>query len=185
MTGIKKRFMMYVWRMQQIGSLYSVFMLTLTLTLVLYPLVDWRFDALFQWLGMPTDWSFLTVGILFVLILNCALLFGFVYDRVFKLWVDQTTVAIERNPYTKNLMNPKEILNWQYFFVPMLRSSGNHCEADFMDKWNQRCLAENPMLRTEVKRILRWVEKYEMPSSENRFLPVNIDEALGKYGGGK
>lgn len=185
MTEIKKRFMMYVWRMQQIGSLYSVFMLTVTLTLVLYPLVEWRFDNLFDRIGIPRSWNFLVVGTLFLLILSGAMLFGFMYDKVLKLWIMQTTVAIERNPYTKNLMNPKEILNWQYYFIPMLRSSGNEREADFMEKWNQRCLKENPMLQKEVKRILRWVNRYEMPPAESRFLPRDVELALQMYGGGR
>lgn len=37
---------------------------------------------------------------------------GYIYDRIFKLWTETQTVAVERNPYTY-VPNPKELIfNW-------------------------------------------------------------------------
>lgn len=159
--------MKHVWRLQQIGALYSVTMLTITITLVLYPYVSWRFVRLFERVGIPTTYDMLIMAIIFVVILTFALSFGFAYDRVLKLWVSQNKVAVERNPYAKNMMTPKEWLNWQYYFIPMLRVNGKEKEADFMEKWNLRILEEDPGLGRDVGEVMEWVRDFELPSGEN------------------
>ena len=58
-------------------------------------------------------------------------------------------------------MSPKEWINWQFYFIPMLRSQGRDDEADFMEKWNQRLMEENPLLKKEVDDIVKWVNEYK------------------------
>ncbi|MGA1794090.1 MAG: hypothetical protein ACMUHM_09070 [Thermoplasmatota archaeon] len=166
MVDLKKFMMKHVWRLQQIGALYSVTMLTITITLVLYPYVEWRFIRLFDSLGIPTSWDLLIMMIIFTSILSFALIFGFAYDKVLKLWVSQTVVAVERNPYAKNMMTPKEWLNWQYYFIPMLKVNGKDKEAEFMEKWNLKVLKEDPILRRDVEEVINWVKDFELPAGK-------------------
>lgn len=160
--------MKHVWRLQQIGALYSVTMLTITITLVLYPYVEWRFVRLFEKIGIPTSWDLLIMMMIFCFILSFALSFGFAYDKIFKLWVSQTVVAVERNPYAKNMMTPKEWLNWQYYNIPMLKASGRDREAEFMEKWNLKVLKEDPVLRRDVEEVLKWINDFELPSGKEK-----------------
>ncbi|MGA1873951.1 MAG: hypothetical protein ACMUHY_09815 [Thermoplasmatota archaeon] len=163
MLDLKKFMMKHVWRLQQIGALYSVTMLTVAITLALYPYVSWRFIRIFEDIGIPKTWDLLIMAIIFMVILSFALSFGFVYDKMLKLWVSQTKVAVERNPYAKNMMTPKEWLNWQYYFIPMLRANGKDREAEFMEKWNLRVLKEDPILKHDVENVITWVQDFELP----------------------
>ena len=96
--------------------------------------------------------------------------FGITYDRLLQLWKEQTIVATERNPYAKNVMQPKEILHWQFFNIPLLRQLGLDKEADFYEKWNERCVAEDTLLKEEVYRIAQWVDDYKLPPPDRRIL---------------
>ena len=180
MKPLQKFGMKLMWRLQAIGALYSVVMLTITLTLVVYPYVNWRFFDVFDSIGLDfgTQSDIVITAIIFVVIVSAALTFGFVYDRILKLWKTSNQVAMERNPYAKNLMNPKEVLNWQYYFVPMLRASGCQKEAEFMEKWNQRVLNENPELKKEVAGIMKWIDAYKLPAPEKRHLHPDLEAAL-------
>ncbi len=162
MMDLKKGLMKQVWRIQQIGALYSVIMLTVTITLVVFPFIEWRFIWAFDKIGIPTTWDLLMVIIIFSVILMGALTAGYIYDGYLKLWKTQNEVAVERNPYAKNLMSPKEWINWQFYFIPMLRSQGRDDEADFMEKWNRRLMEENPILKKEVDDIVKWVNEYQL-----------------------
>ncbi len=161
MMDLKKGLMKQVWRIQQIGALYSVIMLTVAITLAALPLIEWRFIRAFDKIGIPTTWDLLMAVIIFSVILSGALIVGYIYDSYLKLWRSQNEVAVERNPYSKNLMSPKEWINWQFYFIPMLRSQGRDDEADFMEKWNQRLMEENPLLKKEVDDIIKWVNEYK------------------------
>ena len=182
MGGLQKFGMMLMWRMQAIGSLYSVSMLTITLTLVVYPFVNWRFYEIFGKIGLDlgTQADVPITAIIFTLIVSTAMIGGFIYDRVLKLWKTSTVVAVERNPYAKNLMQPKEILNWQYFFVPMLKANGYNKEAEFMEKWNNKCLSENHVLRQDVNDIMKWVDKYDLEDPDNVFISGDIRGVIKK-----
>lgn len=156
--------------------------LTITLTIVVFGMVDWRFYALFKKLGLDfgTEGDIIIILLIFTSIITCGVTFGFLYDRIFQLWKTSTVVAVERNPYTKQMMQPKEVLNWHYFFIPMLRSTGKDDEADLMEKWNNKCLKENPELRAEVNDVLKWIDDYDLSDPKNIFLDTDIKKAVKK-----
>jgi len=166
MVEIKKGFMKHVWRIQQVGALGSVVMLAMTIALILYPMVDWRF---FQF-GLTHEQDWLIVIILWLMVVGVVLAGGFTYDVLLRMWVPQQRVAVERNPFQKNMMTPKECINWQYCWVPMLRKLGCDKEAEFMQKWNEHMMNEDPIFRREVYKVIKWINSYELPPPNKRFL---------------
>ena len=60
------------------------------------------------------------------------------------------------------------------------RAAGRTAEADFNQKWNERCLAEDPALQREVKEIIKWVNEYKLPPGGKLFLKQDIQEQLKK-----
>ena len=114
---LKKHFMIQVWRIQQSQMIISIVFWALTLTGIFYPYVDWRLKIAFG-IGTATEGMIL----LFLLVITAILSFGFMYDRIFRLWKQQHTVAQERNPYARDKMTPKEILYWSLFYVPTMEA---------------------------------------------------------------
>ena len=55
-----------------------------TLTLLIWPYVSWRFDANTAWLGIPATYIGLTSIALMVLV--TVLLIGYIYDQFLSLW---------------------------------------------------------------------------------------------------
>jgi hypothetical protein len=170
MVEIKKLFMKHVWRIQQVGALGSLVMLAMTIALILYPMVDWRF---FQF-GLTQEHDWLIVIILWLLVIGVVLVGGFTYDVLLRMWVPQQRVAVERNPFAKNLMNPKECINWQYCWVPMLKKLGCDKEAEFMQKWNEHMMNEDPVFRNEVYKVIKWINSYELPPPKKRYLTDDL-----------
>ena len=167
MAGMKKGLMKYVWRLQQVAAVAGIFLWSLTLTLLLDPYFTPIMIKLFN-LDDSQVWERLVLT--FLLVFACLVGFGITYDRLLQLWKEQTIVATERNPYAKNVMQPKEILHWQFFNIPLLRQLGLDKEADFYEKWNERCVAEDTLLKEEVYRIAQWVDDYKLPPPDRRIL---------------
>ena len=159
MVTIKKVLMKHVWRLQQVGGLLSVMMLSITNTLLIRNYLDYIFIDALDGIGVPSaiDYDYIITGILAFMIFGGALFVGYLYDRTFQMWKAQNEVAVERNPYSKLQLSPKEIVAWQKNSIPMLRSMGNKKEADFLQSWVNKCLRENPSLRKEVDEVEKWV----------------------------
>lgn len=159
MVSVKKILMKHVWRLQQVGGLLSVMMLSITNTLLIRNYLDYIFIDVLEGLGVPSaiDYDYLITGILAFMIFGGALFIGYLYDRTFQMWKAQNEVAVERNPYSKLQLSPKEIVAWQKNAIPMLKSMGNKKEAQFLQDWVDRCLKENPSLIKEVQDVEKWV----------------------------
>jgi hypothetical protein len=170
MPELKKGVMKYVWRIQQVGALGSIIMLAMTIALILYPYVQWRFVEL----GVPREWDWFIVILLWSLVVLIVMIGGFTYDVMFRMWVPQQRVAVERNPFAKNLMTPKECINWQYCWIPMLKKLGLKDEAKFMLKWNEHMMNEDPLFRREVYKAIKWVQNYNLPPPDKRYLPEDL-----------
>ena len=110
MEGFGKTFMKHLWRMQQIGALVTVVLVCLNLTIPLWDFTKWRFYNI----GISAKYNWLIILIIFTIVFSIALVAGYIYDRIFKLWSARETVGVERNPFAKGKINPKEMLQWQY-----------------------------------------------------------------------
>jgi hypothetical protein len=152
MSMIKKTLMTYIWRIQQSQMIISIVFWSLTLTGVFYQYFAPLFDV---YLGVPQENVFLGMLLLLFIVLTSVIVIGFAYDRVFKLWQESSVVSVERNPYSRLLMMPKEILLWKRCQLRILKEvSKDDPEAqkdiEFMDKWFDKLL-EDPKIAKQVE----------------------------------
>ena len=159
---VKKGLMVQLWRIQQSQGLISLFFWALTLAGIFYVnYVEWFFIKIGLVPGVNEQRALGTIY-LFLMIVLVFLLIGLLYDRVLKLWVEQTTVAVERNPYSKERLMPKEVVFWQRGYLSIMKEiakkdSSMQKDLDFMDKWMSKSLQE-PGLRKEVEELEQWVK---------------------------
>lgn len=134
---LKKAAMRQYWRIQQSQTLISMGFWCTTLTLLVWPLVSWRFNEMDSIMGIsPTYLGLLGIG---ATVLTIVLAIGWVYDVSFGLWREHLTVVQERNPFTTYKLNAP---------IGMMLSQTNtilrkvaeddedvqrHC--DFVDRW--------------------------------------------------
>jgi len=175
MEGPGKFLMKHIWRFQQIGGLVSVILMCLNLTIPLYEFSGWRIVEL----GVPANLDWLIVIILFSIIFGIALLTGYAYDKVFKLWSPQKVVGIERDPYAKGRLTPQEYLRYQYIFIPLLIKNGLRAEAEFNLKWNKRIYEQDPEFRDQVLNIKKYVDQYKLKNIEDRWLQ-DMNKIIGE-----
>ncbi len=62
------------------------------------------------WIEDPTDIDFWIVVVFAIVVFIIFIIGGYLYDRLFKMWTETTTVTVERNPYTY-VPSPKEQWN--------------------------------------------------------------------------
>ena len=156
---VKKYLMVQIWRMQQSQALISIFFWALTLAGVYYLSY---FHPLFTSFGLPQSEVALGTIILFFLIVIGFLIIGLIYDSFLRLWREQTDVAVERNPYSAERLQPKEIVQWKRFVVSVMKELGKtdatiQKDIDFMERWIAKSLEERPDLRASVERLEKWV----------------------------
>ena len=164
---VKKGFMKYVWRLQQSQMIVGVIFWSLTLSGIFFP----YFQPHFVTLGLISS-SQVALGlfIFFVVVVIIILMIGYVYDKVFKMWAEQRIVAVERNIFFHTKQNAKEIVHWQYYHIPLLTALGLKAEAEFFNKWNERCMEEDKILRSDVYSIARWSNEYKLRPKKDRWL---------------
>jgi hypothetical protein len=90
--------------------------------------------------------------------------FSIFWDLRMKMWREQSAVAVERNPYAKERLYAKEIANYSMMFLPILESLGKtdpeaKAAADFVRRWINNALAEDPSVQIEWKELLEFIGK--------------------------
>lgn len=152
MAQIKKGLMTYIWRIQQSQMLISILFWSLTLTGVFYQYIAPLFD---QYFGVSQENVLGGMLLLLFMVLFGVVLVGVVYDRVFKLWQEGSVVSVERNPYSRFLLMPKEILLWKRCQLRILKEVAKDDpetmkDIEFMDRWMDKLL-EDPKVRAQVE----------------------------------
>jgi len=134
---LKKTAMRQYWRIQQSQTLISMGFWCTTLTLLIWPLVSWRFEEMEPQIGIPSTYLGL-LGI-FAAVVVIVLSIGWMYDVTFGLWREHLTVVQERNPFTTYKLNaPFGIILAQTNTILRKISEDDeevqrHC--DFVDRW--------------------------------------------------
>jgi hypothetical protein len=152
MAEVKKALMTYIWRIQQSQMLISILFWSLTLTGIFYQYFAPLFDI---YLGVPQENVFVGMLLLLFMVLAGVVIIGFAYDRIFRLWQESSVVNVERNPYSRLLMMPKEILLWKRCQLRILKEVAKgdpeaQKDIEFMDKWFDKLL-EDPKIAKQVE----------------------------------
>lgn len=175
-TGHGKKWMMrQYWRLQQSQSLISMAFWCVTLTLLIWPYISWRFDAAEMMLGLPmTYWG---LGSIAVGVLCCVLGIGWFYDHFLALWKEHQNVIIERNPFATYLLTPRDALIIGHL-ASILRTQHPEdariqSQCDWMEKW----VATTPELEVFRRMVTELDGMLDEPVPEFSFLP---DGAVAK-----
>lgn len=148
----KKVLMKNFWRVQQAQMVISVAFWSLTLTGIFYPYFRVKFD---NW-GLGQDQVFLGMGMLFLVVLLCIMLFGYFYDK-FKFWKEQQMVIVERNPYTSWKLNPVQTM-WAEMWIETARAIPDktpelEAKIKFYEAWIARLEQIDPWTR-EMRELI-------------------------------
>jgi hypothetical protein len=178
MVRLKKGFMKYIWRLQQSQMIVGVFYWSLTLAGIFYPYLSPVFDR-FGLVG-PSQVA-LGLLILFVIVLLFILFIGYIYDKTFKMWAEQRIIQTERNIFALTRQSAKEIVFWQYNHLPFLIAHGLKAEAEFFNRWNERCVEEDKILLEDVYKIAKWTNEYKSPPGQTKSLRKFKEDMEKKY----
>lgn len=165
---MKRGFMTLMYRVQQSQALISPIFWAATLTGVFFQI----FSTYLYTRGLlnPSQVG-LALLLIFSIIFSLIVAAGVVYDAVFKLWREQTIVAVQRNPYSREKLMAKEIVLWRRVHLLTLQQVAGdkpdvQYQIEFMERWIQKSLEGDPVLRGEVQDLEAWVNEGGKPVSE-------------------
>ena len=156
--GIKKWFMLQMWRVQQVAQILVLAMMAITDALLVYDYTD----------GLAMGGEPITphreLGVLLVLmIIGCAIwLFAIIWDLRLKMWKEQMTVLAEKNPFAKEKLTPKEVLIFSTLWLPLLERLGKDDKemrnsAANLRKWIERSIKDDRVTKEEVGTVLDYI----------------------------
>lgn len=152
-SRIKKRLMEMLWRAQASQSIIGIVLWSLMLAGVFYPYVRDKFN-------IDPKYVLATMTVLFLITVSAILLFGFMFDKL-KFWKEQTTVIVERNPYTSYKLQAKELV-WLRLWIQTAKCIPNKSkeleeQIKFFEQWRKKVMDDDPNLKKEVENVERFV----------------------------
>ena len=151
---VKKWFMLQVWRLQQVAQLLTLILLALNLSLQLWGYVKWRNGFLANSL----------TGVLSILLVLALVIwtFAYIWDRRLKMWREQTSVLIEKNPYMKERFSPKEVALYAMIWIPIMEHIGKNdpvlkANAESLRDWLKQELKADDLQPKELEDILHYM----------------------------
>ena len=154
--GVKKWFMLQMWRLQQIAQLATLALLAVNLSLMVYDYMSWR--------GSVFETPYTGVPLIALILVGTIWIFSIIWDLRMRMWREQHSVLVEKNPYTKEKMTAKEIAIYAYVWLPLMDKVGEddpsvRVAAETMRKWLSKAYSEDKSLVNEVKEITDFIGK--------------------------
>lgn len=151
--GVKKWFMLQLWRLQQVSQPLTIAMLAVTLSLNIFNFIRWR---------PPLENPYYTIPLIFIIILSVAWGFAIIWDLRLRMWREQATVLIEKNPYSKEKMYSKEIAIYWILWLPLLEKLAKddpkyEPQARAMRTWLNKTSKWDSTTYDDLKEILDFV----------------------------
>lgn len=141
---IKHIAMVWIWRVQQIAMISTLFITALTLTLQVSGKMDMGIDN-------PYARVLLTFMFLAVIILTL----GYLWDVKGKLWVEQIEVVVERNPYMTYHMTAKEVVSNLTMWIPAYEALKLETGARVMEDWCREAITIDPKVKPIADKIIK------------------------------
>jgi len=176
----KKWTMRQYWRMQQSQAVVSLLLWGTTITLLVWPLIEWRFAAdcssgpcfSDEILGLSSTY-FALAGIFFT-VMFAVFTIGFLYDQVFSLWTEWRSVDMERNPFATYALAPIWAMVISLQAETLKRTSPDDeamvKQADWFLKWCETY--------TEGEMFARAVQRWDKDMGETPTFWFTTDEAM-------
>jgi predicted ABC-type exoprotein transport system permease subunit len=152
--------MVFLWRVQQSQMLIGVFFWSLTLALLAYQyLAPWLAKV-----GIPSSAVALGILVTLLMVLGTVLTIGYAYDRVFRLWHDQTVVSYERNPFARDRLTPQMIMTYEHLYIPILeeieeRRKAGPVHSLYLKGLVRHNLEADANIKREYERLLELAKK--------------------------
>lgn len=170
-VGIARKWVMrQYWRLQQSQAVISLGFWSVTLTLLIFPYVAWRFEGEESLAGIPlTYWG---LGLIFMGVITSVLLVGYVYDNFLGLWREWRTVDTERNPYSTYALVPWNMMILGFLHEVLTRVADEdderlHEELSWLRTWMAQTTSEELFARS----VQRWDDLLGRATPEFGFLP--------------
>jgi hypothetical protein len=148
--------MLQVWRLQQVAQLLTLILLAINLSLIAWGYVKWRNG----FLANPFT------GVLSILLVLALAIWisAYTWDRRLKMWREQTSVLIEKNPFMKERFAPKEVALYALIWIPMMEHMGKNdpvlkANAEALKDWLKRELKADDLSPKELEDILHYMGK--------------------------
>lgn len=177
---LRKWVMRQYWRMQQSQAVVSLILWGTTITLLVWPLIDWRFTSscdsgvCFPVEIGPISSTYIALIMIFFSVMLAVLTIGFLYDRVFSLWTEWRSVDMERNPYVTYALSPIWALSFALQAEILKRTSPDDedmvKQADWYLKWCETY--------TEGEMFARAVQQWDKDLGETPTFWFTTDEAM-------
>ena len=153
--GLKKWFMLQVWRIQQVAQVITIVLLAVNLSLQLYTFMEWREGSVFA-----TPYT----GATLILLILAAVIWAFAifWDLRLKMWREQATVLVERNPYVKEKMSSKEIALTMLVYLPLIEKLGKDdpsmkVTGEALRAWLNKALVQDANTSRDLDDLLKYI----------------------------
>ena len=177
---LRKWVMRQYWRMQQSQAVVSLILWGTTITLLVWPLIDWRFTSscnsgvCFPVEVGPISSTYIALVLIFFSVMFGVLAVGFLYDQVFSLWTEWRSVDMERNPYATYALAPVWVMSFALQAEILKQMSPDNEEmvkqADWYLKWCESY--------TEGEMFARAVQQWDKDLGETPTFWFTTDEAM-------
>jgi hypothetical protein len=150
---IKRWAMLQMWRLQQVAQILTLIMLAITLSLQVWGFVKWRGDFMGSYAG---------VLVIFFILAALVWSIAFIWDVRLRMWREQISVLMQKNPFVKERMTSKEIAIYAMTWIPVLEHMGKdnpalRAQADRFRDWLKREVDENVITKEELEDILKHI----------------------------
>ncbi len=171
--GFKMWAMRQYWRLQQSQSLISMVFWVTTLTLLIYPLVEWRF--LWTWNGIPG--TYIGLALIGTIVVIVVFSIGFLYDQFFALWKEHRTITLERDPFATHLLTPFNAMMLGQM-VTLMRNQYPDDEAiQHQCDWFESWIVTTTDLEVFRRTVKELDARLPIPVPEMSFFPEGVVEA--------
>jgi len=146
--------MLQMWRLQQVAAIGTLVLLIVNLSLQMFDFVKWH--------GEPLSNPYFTVPLVAVIIALGVWAFSIFWDLRLKMWRDQATVLVEKNPYAKEKMYSKEIAVYNLIYLPILEELGKNNpeikkKAEAVRTWLNKAAVEDPNTVADLKELFAYI----------------------------
>ena len=176
----RKWVMRQYWRMQQSQAVVSLLLWGTTITLLVWPMISWRFTARCEsgfcfaddFVGISS--TYIGLVAIFFSVMFAVLAIGFLYDQVFSLWTEWRSVDMERNPYVTYALAPIWVMSLALQAEILKRTSPEDeaivGQADWYLKWCEEY--------TEGEMFARAVQRWDKDLGETPTFWFTSDDAM-------
>lgn len=176
LENLKKSFMKYIWRFQQSQAFISIIFWSLALAGIFYDRSGFYFERYLGLSADPNEQVITKTLILMVVVFTGVIIFGILYDTIFRLWEQQSIITMERNVFAQYKLNVRELIYQRHIYVPILKGVNDgrfDGEIAFLERWTDKVLADDAISRMYYDHVTDWVN-----SEEIRWKPPNMERLL-------